>query len=207
MAPQTVIEAQRGRRLSRFWRVSVRSCFLFMVASLILPGAACLNKGPYVVFRQLDFRYEHPRGWARNVEKYPTFFHTIVWDPKSSDSESPVKIFVDVRLERGAKADQEAEEIVSAKISSLKGEHNFTLTRQESVILSGSRGYLAEYDYDSLSSQKAPPEKRFYIPTRVIDICVGRNGSVYEVWISASQNEWSAHEKDIQHILDTFKWK
>jgi hypothetical protein len=52
-----------------------------------------------------------------------------------------------------------------------------------------------------------PPALRFYIPTRVLDIAIPRNGTVYNVWIHASQNEWNAREKDIQHTLDTFRWK
>jgi len=191
----------RSRRtVVRFWLLTVP-----LIVSLF--GVGCLNNGPYVTFRQLGFGFEHPRGWAKNVERYPDFVQTVVWDPTVSENESAVKVFVNRRLGLGGNAEQEARDNLARRLSSDSGERNFALIRNDSITLDGRTGYLAEYTLEAVASYKVDPAKRSYVPTRVVDISVGWAGSVYEIEVSASQNEWSAHESDIQHVLDTFRWR
>ena len=38
-------------------------------------------------------------------------------------------------------------------------------------------------------------------------IIIAKDEAVYEIIISANQNEWNTHEQDIQHVLGTFRWK
>jgi hypothetical protein len=181
---------------------------IMMAASLLIACSSCTSY--YATFsrrvKQLDFTFEYPREWETNpLERYPDLIRAMIYDRRISDNESPVKVDFNVWLGLGPKAEQEARDKVSETMSSLSKEHNFSVIRQESITLDGNGGYAAEYTYDAISSYEVPPEMRFYVPTRVLNITIPRHGMVYQISISASQNEWNAHQKDIQHILDTFR--
>lgn len=187
---------------------------IMMAASLLI---ACSGRTSYYTtfsrsVKQLDFTFEYPRDWwVSPVEQYSDLVKVNIVGPDTSDRESPVKVFISVWLGLGPKADQEAQDLLSGDISLFKKFPkefpNFELARQGSITLDGCGGYEVEYTHDAVSSWDVPPELRFYVPTRVLNIAIPRKGMVYEIWTSASQNEWNARENDIQHILDTFRWK
>jgi hypothetical protein len=183
---------------------------IMMAASLLV---ACSGRTSYYAtfsrrVKQLDFTFEYPRQWwVTPVEQYSDLVKVNIVDAKTSENESAVAVFVHVWLGLGSQAEQEAQDRLSESISFDKQWPNFKLVRQGGITLDGYGGYEVEYTHDAVSSWEVPPALRFYIPTRVLNIAIPRNGMVYEIWISTSQNEWNAREKDIQHILDTFRWK
>jgi len=159
--------------------------------------------------KEVDFTFEYPREWSvTDVEKYPEGVHVtllVPWTP--SEDRSSVKVFLSVYLGLGSKAEEEAQTILTGEMSFYENERNYKLVRYEATRLSSVDGYLLEYTYDHLARDAPVPEKRTYIATRKLDITIPRNGRVYQVVVGGSQAEWDVHEKDIQHILDTFKWK
>jgi hypothetical protein len=181
-----------------------------MAASLLV---ACSGGTSYYAtfsrrVNQLDFTFEYPREWlVLPLERYSDLVMVDFLGPDTSDHESPVKVFVSVWLGLGPVAEEDAQRRLNAGVSTDTQWPNFTILRQGTITLDGYSGYLVEYTHDAVSSWEVPPELRFYVPTRVLNIAIPRKGMVYEIWISASQNEWNAREKDIQHILDTFRWK
>jgi len=192
--------------VGRLWGVVL----LLAILSLV---TACSDNATFSRrVKQLDFTFEYPRyWWVSPVEQYSESTHCNISGPETSDRESAVKVLISVWLGLGSQAEQEAQDLLSEDTSIFKKFPeefpNFELVRQGNVTLDGCVGYEIEYTHDAVSSWKAPPETRFYVPTRVLNIAIPRNGMVYQIWISASQNEWNAREKDIQHILDTFRWK
>ena len=157
--------------------------------------------------KQMDFTFEYPRGWrVAIIEQYSELVYANLVGPDTSENESGAKATFHVYLGKGDQADQEAQRISKGSVSVNDTSRNFNIIRQETVNIDGYKGYLAEYDFDHVSLPTGP-STWFYISTHVLDITVPRNGKVYEIWMSASQNEWNAREQDFQQILDTFKWK
>jgi len=197
-------------------RVGLLRCVVLLLTTLSLV-TACSDNATYATFsrwwvKQLDFTFEYPRGWwVSPVEHYSDLVKVNIIGGETSENESGVAVLVYVWLGLGSQAEQEAQDLLSEDISLFKqfpkDFPNFELTRQGSITLDGCGGYEVEYTYDAVSSWKAPPEMRFYIPTRVLNITIPRRGMVYQIRISATQNAWNAREKDIQHILATFRWK
>jgi hypothetical protein len=205
MITNSPVVAWIKNRIIRICPNKIRFCLLATLLSAMLFESSCLNSGPYATFKQPDFSYEYPKGWRQFVDQYSDFISTNVWDPTVSDNESSVGISVSISLGLGTKAEQQAQDGLSGRIASLKEEPDFTLISKETINLDGNSGYQAEYTYGAIANLKIQP--RSYIPTRVLDISIPRDGKVYDIKISASQNEWNTHQTEIQHVLDTFKWK
>jgi len=142
------------------------------------------------------------------IENYSEFVHANIWGPDTTEQESPIKLNLFVLFGLNSKAEQKAKDLLIRRIHAAKEEHNFTLVRQELINIDGYQSNLVEFTYDlDTAFYRFVEEELRYISTRDLNITIPRNGMVYEILISASQNEWNTHQKEIQHILDTFKWK
>jgi len=179
---------------------------LLMTITLFMTGCSY-----YATFskKAFDCSLEYPRSW----EVTPVWEHTDlicvrILGPVESEEETSVKVFLNIWLHPEGSAEQYAEYRLNSVMSSYSQERNFQLIRQETTQLDGCSGYLVEYVHEQISSESLLPSGEYpYDTFRTIIITIPRNNVVYEVYISASQNDWNACEKDIQHILDTFKWK
>lgn len=205
------LKARGGRRkhnllIDRKWMSLFVLSIILLIISSALTGCAEYHTFSSRI-KQLDFTFEYPRGWRiAIIEQYSDFVYTNLTGPNVSEKESAAKASFDVHLGKGEKADQEAQRISKGRINADKDTPNFNLIRQETANVDGYKGYLVEYTYDHVSMPTGP-KSWFFIPTHVLDITIPKNGMVYEIWLSASQNEWNAREKDFQHILNTFRWK
>jgi hypothetical protein len=202
-APGIRLTEKRNHR-NRMWTRTL----LAIIMLLTLFVSACSY---YATFssrvEQLDFTFEYPREWwVSLVEQYSDLVAVNILGPDTPEGRGGVGVEVSVLLGLGPGAEEHARVTVNRAVSSLEDERNFLLLRQDAIKMDGANGYRAECTYDIFPIDLAPAA-RFNIPMRLLDIAIPRNGMVYEIWISASQNEWNAREKDIQHILDTFRWK
>jgi hypothetical protein len=189
------------------YRYNQRILFLIIIAILICSFTGCSE---YITFsnKNFDFIFEYPRGWnVVSNEQSSELIYAILLGPDTSKNESKAKAFLRIYLGKGEKADQEAQTLISNHIDQYHKARNFNLIKQDTINLDGASGYQINYTYDYDQTYMLPLQENLYLPTETIDTVIPRNGRVYEIWISASQNEWNAREKDIQHILSTFKWK
>ena len=180
--------------------------FAFAMVSLV----ACSYYTAFSVrAEEVDFTFEYPREWSMtDVEKYPEGVHVNVlatWTP--SEDKSSVAVFLNVYLGLGSKAEQEAQSMLTSKMSFYENQRNYKLVRYETTRLDGVDGYLLEYTYDHLARDVPVTEERTYIATRSLDITIPRNGRVYQITVGGSQAEWDRHQKELEHLLDTFRWK
>ena len=190
--------------------------FITLIMFFILFQSNCIGDSEYNRFSQgFGFTFEYPN--RSGPEKWlidPTFKYTDhistgllapnIVDP---EHESPVKVKILIWLDQESTAEEKAQDIISRQIIRTEGSSNFTIIRRETVNLDEQTGYLVEYSFMFDSSPFEPPGKGMLIPTREMNIAIPRDQNVYDIWISASQNEWNRHEKFIEHILDTFRWK
>lgn len=66
---------------------------------------------------ELDFTFEYPKEWDIGIiEKYSELAHVNIIAP-APETESPVKVSVGCFYQLGSKAEQEAEDIISERIS------------------------------------------------------------------------------------------
>jgi hypothetical protein len=142
-----------------------------------------------------------------SIEQSSELIHANLLSLDTSINESKAKAFFIIYLGKGENADQEAQTLISNYIDQYHKARNFNLIKQDTINLDGASGYQINYTYDYDQTYRLPLQDNLYLPTETIDTVIPRNGKVYEIWISASQNEWNAREKDIQHILGTFRWK
>jgi hypothetical protein len=158
--------------------------------------------------KQLGFTFEYPRSWRiSSIDHYSDATVAFIYGPDTSANEAGVYMYLAVNYGYGLQADDEAKATQAREISINKNSRNFSIIRQETVYMNGFEGYLTEFAYDFRRSEWLPPSKWTYVPIRTIIVYVPRNGSVYELMIEASQNEWNTWEVDIQHVLDTFVWR
>jgi hypothetical protein len=190
--------------VDRLWGV------VLLLATLSLV-TACSDNTTYASFsqkvKQLDFTFEYPKDWwVSPVEEYSDLVAVNIVGPDTPEGRGGVVVMVSVLFGLGPSAEEHAQRTVNRVVSSLEDEPNFLLLRQDTINLDTANGYRAECTYDIFPIDLAPAA-RFNIPMRLLDIAIPRNGMVYEISISASQNEWNARQKDIQHTVDTFRWK
>jgi hypothetical protein len=189
---------------------NLKELLLILLIMLILVfSISCSN---YVQFssdiKALDFTFEYPKKWEiTSPEIFPDYVYFNIWEPSTSDNESKVVIGLNNWIGKGADADAEALSKVQAQIEEASKGPNYSLIRQEGIILDGVKGYAGEYFYDRLNRYNATSQDKSYFNMREMDVCLPKDGNVYEIWISASQNKWNLWSEDIQHILDTFRWK
>jgi hypothetical protein len=190
-----------------------RKCTYLFLSTIALIFLCVLLTGcsDYQTFssriQQLDFTFEYPRGWRVDIiEQYSDLVYANLTGPDVSENESAAKADFTVHLLKGEQEGQAAQRISNESYYTDKNSRNFNIIRQEITGIDSYNGYLVEYTFD-YTTLPTGPDTWSYIPSRILDIAVPRNGMVYEIWISASQNEWNAREQDIQHILSTFKWK
>jgi hypothetical protein len=200
---------------------------IFGIFSITVLLSACSNHRTFSSnIKEFDFTFEIPEGWAiDSIQNGSELIEVNTSGPIASERESSAKASFVVFLlsdptvdresrERVAKlmgydswADQEAQNNLSGHVEGAKNSfHNFNLLNQGDRLVDGVKGYGTEYTYD-FPNPWPVNGSWIVIPTRNLYIEVPRNRIVYEILISASQDEWNAREKDIQHILDTFKWK
>jgi hypothetical protein len=194
----------RRRRLLRSKKLSV----VFLTALCVL----LVGCSEYVVFSRpvtdLDFTFEYPREWRiTGVEKYSDLVTFSILAPWTvSETESPLTLSFSTWLGLSTKADQYARDQLANELSFYETQPAYELKRNESGQLDGAGGYVVEYTYNHPSGD-VPRLAGTFVSARVLDVMIPRNGNVFEIHVGASQNEWTAHEKEIQHILDTFRWK
>lgn len=186
----------------------------WLLAALVVLAAAFLLTAcsHYATFsskvKELDFTFQYPRGWwVSDVEQYPDLVHATILGPGVSGDESSLAIFLTVWPATGTDIDLQAQERVSLEISTDERERNYKLVKNDTTDVDGTQGYLVEYTLDHLAKEVPLVEQRTYIAIRGLYIIVPRNGRVYEISMAASENEWNRRTSDIQHILDTFRWK
>jgi hypothetical protein len=212
-------------RLSENMVLRMRGCharvayaiFILCLTVIIALLGGCSRSEDYRVFSEegVGFIFEYPQGqWPNGWLVTPVYRSSDSWyigllgpDPADLGRESSIKVSIDVWLGLGPKAEQKAQDILSEHVEAYERTPNFKIVRQENVILDRQIGYLVEYTHDFDTSFFRPPGQGFLLPTRVLNIATPRDGKVYQILVLASQNEWNTREKDIQHILDTFKWK
>jgi len=187
--------------------VGVCASFLLLAAAFLLTSCSY-----YATFsskvKELDFTFQYPRGWwVSDVEQYPHLVTVSILSPAVSGNESSLKVELASWPGTGADINLQAQERVDHVISIDEGQRNFKLVKNDTIDVDGSRGYLVEYTLDHLAKEVPRAEQRTYIPIHWLRRVVPRNGRVYEISMSASQNEWDRRANDIQHILDTFRWK
>jgi hypothetical protein len=180
--------------------------FILLMFSILLFLTACyatLSGG----VKQTGFELEYPILWDKSTTwQSAESIQYGIFGPDTSDNESPLKIYIAIWLDLHSQAEQYAQDIVAGRILSDSDERNFNLVKQETITLDGFSGFQVEYTHDAVADYHLPPEIWTYIPSRALNITIPRNGNVYEIWISASQNEWEARERDIQRVLETFRW-
>ena len=180
--------------------------FILLVFSILLLLTACyatLSGG----FEQTGFELEYPILWEKSTTwQSAESIQYGIFGPDTSDNESPLKLSVYIWLDLYGPAEREAQDILKGKIRFYENQRNFNLIKHETITLDGFSGFQVEFTCDAVSDYHLPPEIWTYIPARVLNITIPRNGNVYEIWISASQNEWEARERDIHRVLETFRW-
>lgn len=158
--------------------------------------------------KELDFTFEVPKGWAiDSIQSGSDIIEVNTSGPIASERESSAKASFLVFRNLESNVDLKAQNMLAEQIQAdEKSFRNYNLLKQGERLVDGINGYSAEYTYD-FPNPWPVNGSWIVIPTRDLYIEIPRNGMVHEILISASQNEWNAREKDIQHILDTFKWK
>ena len=180
--------------------------FLIITLIFIFALAGCRT---YTAFsgdnKGLDFTFEYPEDWRiSGIREDSESAYFNILGPIVSNDESPIFLAFYTWFGLGNGAEQDAQKRLSESITADSKQRNFSLVRQETANLDGSKSYQAEYTADFAS---LPRPEVIYLAIKSIRITVPREGKVYEILISAGQNQWNNHEKDIQHVLDTFKWK
>jgi len=180
----------------------------FLVLITTLPAiTACVAFDTFRPFSNgeelLDFSFEYPKDWTIDImERYSDLAYADMSGPK--DSELQVSFNVWLHPEKDALS------MIRDNLLANERQRNFNLISQDIISLDGFKGFQVQYSYNAMSNPHnpvLPPEERSYIPIRIKDIAVERDNKIYEINISARQDEWQEREKYIQHILDTFKWK
>lgn len=201
----TTTRAQTRMRRLRLWT----GCML-LTLSLLLVTMSCLTACSYYKtysgqVKKLDFTFEYPRAWKIVItEQYPTLVYMNISAPYNSETEVPVDINYTVYLELNSPSEQWAQDKLNRDISTYSTQINFKLISQEATSLDGYDGQKFECTYDFPASDL--PD-RSYNHIRQIIIIVPKGDVVYRTLISASQDEWKTNEQDIQHVLNTFRWK
>ena len=192
--------------LRRYSNITI--VFLFVMILSLFP--ACSGYSNFSSrYKELDFTFEYPNAWEKGIEENLSelVYSTILGPNTAQIQESPVKVQVSVWSGLATNADQDTQRRADGHVTSREKERNFILIKQEAIMLDGMSGYQNEFTYDYDQFYARPIEETRYIPTHEMYVTIPREGKVYEIWISASQNEWNTREKDIQHVLDTFDWK
>jgi hypothetical protein len=182
---------------------------IVLLISLALFMTGCSYYATFSV-KAFDFTFEYPRGWERTLaEQYTDLICVNIYDPVVvSEKETSVGVYPNVYLHPEGTADQFAQKLLDDFIWSYGRERNFQLIRKEPVEMDGSSGYLLEFTCDFPGGDMPVDSPAFfYVALRHVSVTIPRNNRVYEITISASQNEWDKWETDIQHILDSFRWK
>ena len=211
----------RGGSLNQPW-AECRAAARFFAAAAIVTIASmlgsCTARPDTALFssnvQQIDFTFEYPRVLrVTPVEEYPDLVTFTVIDLAQGSLYMQVSVWPGLGVGAEAYARRQVNDEVSFHQSQPTNERNFVLLRNDKVALDTVVGYRIEFTVDVLrmpnvdSFGSSPTSADPYIYDRTIRIAVPRNGSVYELTISVGRDEWSRREKDIQHILDTFKWK
>jgi len=182
--------------------------FLLLAAAFLLTSCST-----YATFssrvKEVDFTFEYPRGWlVTDVEQYPDLVHANILGPAVSRNESSLKVSLTVWPATGTDLNLQAQERLNNDISMDQlVNRNFRLVRNGATNVAGAPGYVAEYTLDHLARDVPVGEERTYIAIHMLLTIIPRNGRVYEISMGASQNEWDRRANDVQHILDTFKWR
>ena len=183
-----------------------------IVFLLVLTSSVLVSCSDYVFFsrtsKDMDFTFEYPRGWGiTKVEEYSDLTTVSLLVPwKASETESSVKLEFTVYLKEGAKAEQYVKESLAFDLSFYGKMPAYVLLRNENISVDGVSGTLVEYTYDHRAGN-SPRLMNIFFTSRTLGVYVPKDGKVYEIDIIGSQNEWNLHEKEIKHVLDTFKWK
>lgn len=182
----------------------------FALLALFLVIVTCLTACSYYKtysgqVKELDFAFEYPRGWRIvMVEKYPDLVYMNISAPYTSETGVPVGVSCIAYPELDSYPEQWAQDNLNLEILTYSKLTNFELVYQETTSLDGYDGYRFECTYDFPTSD-LPDHPYNHI--RKLVIIVPKDDVVYKILISASQDEWNTHEQDIQHVLDTFRWK
>lgn len=197
----------------------VRNRILLLVitiATVVTLLFCCSCSSDYNKFSEgLDFTFEYPSGeWPDGwlvtpVLEYPTLIEAGLLGPSPETTiyASAVNVRLITWIKPQLDVEAEAQEKISDDIVAYSNTPNFQIIRREDIKIDDVKGFLVEYSYDYDMSLDSANNEGVFFPSRVLNIAIPWNMKVYQIRISATQNEWAKHEKDIEHILDTFRWK
>jgi hypothetical protein len=177
---------------------------LFCVGTLFLTSCSYysrFNNGDY------PYTFEYPRSWDINETTFsPNLISTSIIGDMGNEEGTWIGVDLDIWIWPDISKGDDALNQMKSAMSYYVNYPNFSLIRSDPLVLDGCKGNVIEYNVD-VNDDNPNIEKRKYFPIKVMDIMVIRDSKAYEINLSARQNDWKMNEKDIQHILDSFKWK
>ena len=180
---------------------------LFSFLFILLFLTSCAKYTAYTgKIENLDFYFEYPVTWyVDSSSGGTTFSHISIRELnfRDTDHDYAVHMQFSVMFKFDSTPEQFSEDQINGIIENCSLRSNFELIHNERIMMDGCEGLFVECIYDAPLLLKGEG----YCPTRTLAIFIPKNDRVYNLAIVAGQDDWGRNQDNIQHILDTFKWK
>ncbi len=175
---------------------------LFILLSL----TSCAKYTAYTgKIENLDFYFEYPVTWyVDSSSGGTTFSHISIKELnfRDTDHDYPVHMQFSVMFKFNSTPEQFSQDQINGVIDRFSNRPNYKLINNNSFTMDGCESLILEYIYDARHLTKEG-----YCPTRTLDIFIPKSDRVYNLHITAGQDDWTRNQSNIHHIIDTFKWK